>query len=403
MMCYHMLAKAYFQEEGNQLRRSIICWMLVLLLASGCGTTARPPENTQGAASDTPGTANREGPAEQSKSFFAMDTYMSLRFWGGSDGLPEKAEQLVLDMEAALSTTAEDSEIACLNDSGDGELSADTAELLGRALELCGELNGALDISIYPVVRAWGFTNPEGGYRVPAPEELQELLAQVDYRRVSLDGTHARLEPGMQIDLGAVTKGCLGDRLSRLLCENGVKSGLLDLGGNIQVIGMKPDGTPWRIGVQDPAGDSYLGVLAVSDCAVVTSGGYERYFIDENGTLHWHILDPADGFPAENGLISVTVVGSEGLYCDALSTGLFILGPERAMDFWQARRDFEMVLVTEDRQILLTPALASRFKPSEDCGYEIEVIADAKNENLDMDRRFDSSDLRPALLACSDG
>ena len=364
------------------MRKTILCSLLVLLLLiSGCQSakehtkTGQEPEAIP--VTETAGLDS--APAEQSTSFFAMDTYMTLRFWGGGDTLSDEAEALVRGMESSLSTTAEGSEIFRLNQCRSAELSEEAAYLLSRAMRLCAETDGALDISIYPVVRAWGFANPEGSYRVPEPEELQVLLENVDYSRIELDGNSVMLAPGMQIDLGAVTKGRLGDRLSELLRQNGVKSALLDLGGNIQTVGTKPDGTSWRIGVQDPAGASYLGILEVTDCAVVTSGGYERYFIDDDGILRWHILDPADGYPATNGLVSVTIVGAEGLYCDALSTGLFILGPEKAITFWQAHRDFEMVLVTEDNEVLLTPLLAERFTPTEGCGYSIEVISDAEN------------------------
>ena len=360
------------------MRNAIICSVIVLLLVSGC-QSSKQVETERDVISEAEAAELESALPEQSTSFFAMDTYMTLRFWGGSDTLSDEAEALVRNMEESLSTTAEDSEIFHLNQNGSAELSEEAAYLLSRSMQLCDETEGALDISIYPIVRAWGFANPEGNYRVPAPEELQALLEYVDYSKIACSGNSVVLKPGMQIDLGAVTKGRLGDRLSALLRQNGVKSALLDLGGNIQTLGAKPDGTPWRIGIQDPAGESYLGVLAVTDCAVVTSGGYERYFIDDSGILRWHILNPADGYPAKNGVVSVTIVGTEGLYCDALSTGLFILGTDKAIAFWQAHRDFEMVLVTENNEILLTPLLAERFTPTENCDYSIEVISDAEN------------------------
>ena len=241
---------------------------------------------------------------------------------------------------------------------------------------LCALTDGALDLSIYPVLRAWGFTT--GAYRVPTKGELDELLTHVDYRGVAVDGDgRVTLSAGMEIDLGSVTKGYTGDRICALLRERGVESALLDLGGNVQALGGKPDGSAWRVGVRDPEGDGLLGAVSVRDEAVVTSGGYERCFTDEDGNLWWHILDPADGYPAKNGLLSATVVGSEGVYCDALSTALFVLGEERAVEFWRERRDFEMVLVTEDGRLLLTPALSGRFTPTEGLRYRLEVIADA--------------------------
>lgn len=310
---------------------------------------------------------------ESSRSFFAMDTYMSLRADGAEEALLDEAVAWVEDLESKISTTREDSEVFGLNRDGVGGLSEEPAALLRRALALCEQTGGALDVTVYPVVRAWGFTT--GAYRVPEAAELEALLRSVDYRRVTLteDG-QVRLSPGMELDLGSVAKGYVGDRLCALLRAGGVESALLDLGGNVQALGGKPEGGDWRVGVRDPSGEGLLGVLSVRDSAVVTSGGYERYFTDEAGRLWWHIMDPATGYPAQNGLISVSVVGGEGLVCDALSTALFVMGPSRAADYWRTHSGFDMILVTEDGELLLTPDLADRFTPSEGSAYTLRLI-----------------------------
>jgi len=352
-------------------KRLFILFFL-LLLTIGCGCSAAPSE-TAPAGSE----GGKDGPREEVHiEFFAMDTYMTVRAWGAEDALLQQVQELVLSLEASLSATREDSEVSALNRDGSAELSPRSAELLRRALLLCEETGGALDISIYPVVRAWGFTSADGAYRVPEASELRELLKRVDYRRIRLEGAVASLDPGMEIDLGAVTKGYTGDEICRMLREAGVSSALLDLGGNVQALGAKPDGSDWRIAIRDPAGEDILGILSVSDKAVITSGGYERFFIDEAGSLWWHILDPSTGTSARNGLISVTVVGEEGLTCDALSTGLFILGPEEAIAYWRSHRDFEMALVTDDGLLLLTPGLADCFTPSTGLAYALAVIED---------------------------
>ena len=321
-------------------------------------------------------TAGHSPQAEENAiEFFAMDTVMTIRAWGAEDALLARARDLAEELEAQLSATDPDSAVYALNRTGAAELSPDAAELLRRALELCAETEGALDISVYPVVRAWGFTASDGQYRVPGEAELRKLVENVDYRRVSLEKRSASLPEGMEIDLGAVAKGYTGDRIAQLLRQSGVEHALLDLGGNIQTVGTRPDGTDWRIAVQDPRGDGILGVLAVSDKAVITSGGYERYFEDEDGRVWWHIMDPSTGYPARNGLISVTVVGDEGVFCDALSTALFILGPEKALDFWRDRGGFDLVLVTEGGEALLTPGLKDRFKPQEGSGYTFATVS----------------------------
>ena len=322
--------------------RRLFALCMALVLLSGCtGPSAQAAERT----------------------FFAMDTVMSVRIYG--DGaLLDAAEDRVRELEALWSVTDPGSEIYALNRDGSAALSGDTAGLLAGALELCGRTGGALDITVYPVVRLWGFTT--GEYNLPEAEAVEELLTRVDYARVALDETAwaASLPDGMELDLGSVAKGYAGDALSALLKSRGVESALLDLGGNIQAVGAKPDGTPWRIGVRDPEGDGILGVVEVIDRAVVTSGGYERYF-EQDGVRYWHIIDPATGAPARSGLASVTVIGESGLVCDALSTALFVMGLDRALEHWREYRDFEAVFIAEDGSVTVTAGLEDSFALSQ--------------------------------------
>ena len=297
------------------------------------------------------------------RTFFAMDTVMTLRLYQGGDGsLLDQAEARVRELEGLWSVTDGTSEISTLNHDGSAELSPETAELLGAALDMCRRTDGALDISTYPVLRAWGFTT--GEYSVPGGEAIAALLPLVDYGRVALEAGAAALPPGMEIDLGSVAKGYTGDALAALLKQGGAASALLDLGGNIQAVGSKPDGSPWRVAIRDPAGDGNIGVVEVVDQVVVTSGGYERYF-EEDGVRYWHIIDPATGWPARSGLTSVTVVGESGLLCDGLSTALFVMGREGALEHWRQHRDFEAVLVSEDGSVTITAGLEGRFTPAD--------------------------------------
>ncbi|MBR0139072.1 MAG: FAD:protein FMN transferase [Firmicutes bacterium] len=304
-----------------------------------------------------------------------MDTYMSIRAYRADDALLQKAKERAEGLDALLSVTSE-SEIAALNRDKKAVLSEESAALLERALQLCAALDGSLDISIYPAVKAWGFTTEE--YRVPSAGELESLIPLVDYKNVSLNGREASLGEGMEIDLGSVAKGWASDSIIGLLKDDGVSSALLDLGGNVQALGSKPDGSPWRVAVQDPKGGGIIGVVKVSGKAVITSGGYERYF-EENGRIYWHIMDPKTCSPAESGLISATAVGSEGVYCDALSTALFVMGEEKAVSYWRSAGDFEMILVTEDGRVLVSEGLEAVFTPQAGAPYEYRVIKHAEN------------------------
>ena len=297
--------------------------------------------------------------------FFAMDTVMTLQVYGGDQALLDRLRDQVLRLEGLWSATDPGSEIYAA-DHARGQavtLSADTADLLSQALALGRDTGGALSLTIYPVVRAWGFTT--GDYRVPSQGELDALLPLVDDSQVALDGHSLTLPDGAELDLGAVAKGHTGERLAQLLRQAGISSAILDLGGNIQTVGARPDGASWRVAVRDPEGEGYAAVLEVADQAVVTSGGYERYF-EQDGVRYWHILDPATGQPARTGLLSATVVGPSGTVCDALSTALFVLGPEGAADYWKSRPEleFDFLLLHEDGSVTYTQGLEGRLSLS---------------------------------------
>ena len=314
--------------------------------------------------------------AEHSESFFAMDTYMTFTAYG-TDAEPAilAAEDKIRELEELWSVTDKNSDVYAVNHSSGQTVTVDwkTAELLSYALDMAEETNGALEPTIYPVLTAWGFTTGEN--RVPAETELAELLEKVGYDKVELNNDQIQMEPGGMIDLGAVGKGYAGDEAAQILRERGITAALLDIGGNIQAIGTKPDGSDWRVGLKDPFSGGVLGIIQVSDVAVVTSGNYERFFIGEDGKVYGHIIDPATGHPVENGIASVSVIASEGKLCDALSTALFVMGLENAQDYWRQRRNFEMILIMEDGDIYLTDGISDSFSlNSEYRNMKINVI-----------------------------
>lgn len=314
-------------------------------------------------------------PPKAEHSFFAMNTYMTFTAYGtNAETALEDAERLVREVESLWSVTEEESEIYRANHSGGEsvEISSETANLVSFALEMAEKTGGALEPTIYPVLTAWGFTTDTK--QVPAQGQVDELLPLVDYTQILLAGTSLTVPEQMELDLGAVGKGYAADLVTKLLKEHGVESALLSLGGNIQAIGSRPDGSDWRIGIRDPGGDGNLGVLEISDAAVVTSGGYENYFEDDDGNIYWHIIDPSTGYPARSGLQAVTIIGTEGRLCDALSTALFVMGEERAEAYWRANGGFDMLLVTDQNEILLTEGISDQFSLDDGRSETIRVI-----------------------------
>lgn len=267
-----------------------------------------------------------ESQREATTEVFAMDTYITITAYGrNAETALSEAEDRLIELEQLWSVTDPDSEIYAVNHS-DGQpdsVSEETAELLSFALQMAEETDGALEPTIYPVLTAWGFTTEEN--RVPSDAEIAELLKNVGYERIRLEDTTVQVDTGMMLDLGSVGKGYAGDLVAQVLKDNGITSALLDLGGNIQAVGTKTDGSTWRLGLRDPFSDGTLGVLEISNQAVVTSGNYERYFIGKDGKQYGHIIDPTTGYPAGSGLASVTVIAEEGRLCDALSTSLFVM------------------------------------------------------------------------------
>lgn len=300
---------------------------------------------------------------EYSRQLFAMDTVMSFTAYGNhGEEAVEAAVQEVERLDALLSTGSAESEVSLINASGEGDLSEDTEKILSEGLAIWKQTGGLFDVTIYPLMQLWGF--PTGNYHVPTSEELEQTMSLVDSSEVVLDGNHVVLGENQKMDLGGIAKGYTSNRIMEIFREYGVTSAMVSLGGNVQTLGKKPDGTDWQVGIQNPdnvQGD-LLGAVAVQDQAVITSGGYERYF-EENGQTYIHILDPRTGYPAESGLTSVTIVSSNGMLADALSTSLYIMGLDEAAAYWRTYADeFDMILMADDGTVYVTEGIRDRFR-----------------------------------------
>ena len=302
-----------------------------------------------------------------SAQIFAMDTYMELTAYGkNSEDAVRAAKEEIERLDALLSTGNEKSEIGQLNKKNKkGQISADTQYLLNRSLTIYEETDGAFDITIYPVMRAWGFTGEE--HRIPSEKELQDLLQFVDASRLQYDAnTQTLMLPeGMEIDFGGIAKGYTSQRVAQIMQEYDITSAILNLGGNVQLVGAKPDGSSWKVAIKSPdEQEEYLGVLSAQNKAIITSGGYERYFV-ENGRKYHHIIDPKTGMPAYNGLQSVTIVSEDGTLADGLSTALYVMGTESAITFWQDHSDeFDAILYADDGTLYVTEGIADTFTSS---------------------------------------
>ena len=319
-------------------------------------------------------------PKAESLDIFAMDTYMSLVAIGDEafDTL-QKSANIVNSLEQSMSRTIDSSDVAQLNATGSAELRYDTAVLLEEAIALSEATLGSFDVTIAPLVALWNISgdNP----RVPAQEEIDALLPLVGSEHIHLSGGNATLDEGCAIDLGGIAKGFASDRIAQLYHESDLSGGFVSLGGNVYVHGENTDGEKWNVAIQHPeVSGSYACMLSLTDAFVVTSGGYQRYFTAEDGTVYQHILDPATGAPASSDLLSVSIILSyaadelHGSMADAYSTALYVMGETAACDFWAGQQNFDMVLVTRDGRVLYTPNLIDHFTEVEDSGYDYQVL-----------------------------
>jgi len=335
------------------------------------------------------GCAGKQEPAEVQ--FFAMDTLMKVTVYGRNAEQTEQAARAVQTemnrLDKLWSRTRQDSDISRINaHAGDGsavEVDIDTGLLLHNANLAAQESGGAFNPVMAPVMDAWGFTKEE--HSVPTRAELDGLLALAEQLpEVTLkegwEGATVSLPlEGQSVDAGAIAKGRASDLAQLVLMDYDVDGVLLDLGGNITVLGEKSDGTAFRVAVKDPNHtEDILAVLTLELGTCSTSGGYERYF-EVDGQRYHHIIDPADGCPADSGLISVTVVSEDGTWADAYSTACFVMGAEKALEFWRcgegAAQHLELILVTEENHVYVTEGLQEGFEfRGEENGYTYEVV-----------------------------
>lgn len=301
---------------------------------------------------------------EYTENIFAMDTVMDLKIYSENDEALSEAKAEIRRIDALFDRGNENSDIYRINKNKSADVSAETAEVIRAALSISDRTGGAFDITVAPVMDLWGFYGNE--FNVPSDDELQSTLEGVGYKKIQLDNTNISIPENTSIDLGGIGKGYTSDRIAALLKNKGVESAIISLGGNVHAIGKRNDGSEWTVGITDPHNKSQLiGKLKISDKAVITSGAYQRYFTQDAITYH-HIIDPTTGKSADSGLASVTVITDSGMTADGLSTALFVMGLDKAIELWRSSSDFDAVFVDDSGMIYVTEGIADVFKSDAD-------------------------------------
>lgn len=278
----------------------------------------------------------------------------------------ELVEAEMRKIENNMSFFLSDSDISNINNcAGKSAVTVheDTLTVIKNAVNFSDITNGAFDITAGPIIKLWGvFTQNE---RVPSEIEIKEKLELINYKDILIDESLQTVmlsKSGQKIDLGAIAKGFAADKAIEIYKNNGVKSALINIGGNVKVLGNNKENKEWRIGIQDPfkSRGQYLGIVKLSDTSVVTSGAYERYFDNGNVRYH-HIFDTKSGYSSNSNLISATVISRESIAADALSTACFVLGLEKSLEIIKALEGVEAILITEDKKVCVTNGIMGRF------------------------------------------
>lgn len=353
-------------------KKGVIAAAAMLGLLGGCGESTQVP---------------RTGVV------FSMNTVVEYKLYGENS---EKAEQALLDMfrefESRVSNFLPESDISRLNSAAGEqavELSQTAFDVLVRAISLCAVSDGAFDITLSPLERLWNITSDGDigaeGVSVPTRDEVEALLANVDYRSVLLDPgkrTAKLAKQGQAVDLGGMAKGYAADLARQTLVDNGVSSGYVSIGGNLMIIGKSPGSglfgygdRLYKFSLRDPRGgvNDAVATIELTDTTMATSGDYERYFIGEDGVRYHHILDPMTGYPANAGLMSASVISPDGAYADYMSTNLFVRGREYALNNINSL-DCGIILIDTDKRIYVSKSLEDAVRPLDGKGYTFEVV-----------------------------
>ncbi len=296
---------------------------------------------------------------------FLMDTLVQMRAHGeNADLAVEESMQRIREIEDLMSKTIETSDIYKLNNNPQTEIEIDQQSLnvLRKAVEYAEITEGDFDPTIGALVELWGVGTEAAA--VPAESELEKAMANTGYHYLNLDDNSAEItKAGVKLDLGGIAKGYAAEEVKKVVQKYNVEHAFVNLGGNVLVIGDKVDGSPWKIGIQDPreGRGNVMAVVDAVDLTIVTSGNYERYF-EEDGKLYHHIIDPKTGYPAENNLLSVSIISGNSFDADALSTAVYVMGLEKGMKFIENMEDIDVMFITKELHVYLSTGLKDIIK-----------------------------------------
>lgn len=340
------------------------CMVLFLVIIAGCNKKS---------VTETP-KINKEPYSDQQT---LLGTYVQIRIYDdGKEEVLGKAFNKVKDLGDRITVNEKGSEIDEINDQAGikpVKVSDDVYELVKRAYEYSADSDGGFDMAIGPITQLWhiGFSDA----RKPSQEEIDEALKLVDYTKVKLndkDKTVYLEEKGMSLDLGAIAKGYITDEVVKVLKENDVTTAIVDLGGNIYVLGSSPreEGTDWTVGIQDPnqARNTVIGKIKESNKTLVTSGIYERY-LEVDGQKYHHLFNPDTGYPFDNDIAGVTVITNKSIDGDGLSTAVFSMGVKNGLEYAESLEDVDVIFVTKDDKVYVSNGIEKTFELDKDSGY----------------------------------
>jgi FAD:protein FMN transferase len=307
----------------------------------------------------------------------AMGTVMTHKAFGmyAEESLDAVRREIAW-MEGRLSRFLPDSEISRVNGSAGikrEKVSPETYEVLSKAVEFSQYFPGCFDVTIAPLVALW--SKSKGSSVLPDETDIKRILPLVNYEDLILDPvemTSGLRNVGQSVDLGGIGKGFAADKILEVFRKFGISSAYSNLGGNVVTLGTKPDGSPWQVGIQHPRQENKLiGSVSIVNQTVVTSGDYQRYFTDSRGKRYHHLLNPMTGYPAESGLISVSIVTESSLAADAISTIVFVAGLVKGIEFLKSLPETDAILVDSDLQVYVTQGLRDRFQADQDIALTI--------------------------------